>query len=162
MYDYDVDALTAMLSLLGGFVFVLLAIVIAMYVLCSMARMKVLKIYGYANPWMAWVPILCEFAIADAACEGKDKLPLFGASAPSWLFKFYWLISFAVGFVPVVGTVASIVLQVILLGTIYTHIYARIEDKELSDCQVLGYISGFFTIIAIVKFLCYDKDKRLA
>ncbi len=56
-------------------------------------------------------------------------------------------------FIPTVGSLLNLVLTVICLGTCYIKMYAKLDGRDEKDVQALGYVSGFFPIIAVFKFL---------
>lgn len=148
---------------IGGFMIIfILVILIGVYVLTALAIGRVLAIYGYENTWMAWIPFINYFALADAVCEGRQTLSLFGKELPAILFKFWWIGQYILSQIPYIGWICSIAVAVLFFGTVLTECYARIEDRPVEDMQVLGFISGWITIIPIIKFLTYDKNKRLS
>lgn len=139
----------------------LLVLAVALYVLTALAVSRVLGIYGYPNAWMAWIPFVNYYALADAVCEGRETLTLFGKDVPSIVFKLWWVGKYIVSFVPHIGSLLGIAVAVIFFGTVLAECYARMEDKPVEDMRMLGYISGWITIIPAIKFLSYDKNKKL-
>lgn len=69
------------------------------------------------------------------------------------IYKFWWILWIVLPFVPVIGSLASTVVLVVFLGNCYVKIYARLDGTSEQEQQVIGYLSGFLSIIAIVKFL---------
>lgn len=133
------------------FVFLFMAI---FYVLYGVSHMKALKALGYNRPWMAWIPFANYWALAEAALDGEESINFFNSlSVPATLFKLWWLISYGASFIPGVGAVLNIAMQVICLGTCYVKVYARLDGTTEEAAQALGYVSGFFPIIATFKFL---------
>lgn len=134
-----------------------LLIWIAFYVIQSVAYMKALKALGYDKAWLAWIPYVQYYACADAVSDNQENVYLFNKFlTPVWLFKFWWAIALAIGFLPLLSTVSGllkILLQVFFLGAVYTKMYARLEYKQEQDTQVIGCISGLFPIIASIKFI---------
>ena len=146
----------------GMFVFwlILMAILLGFVIISCVAHYKMLNMLGYANPIAAWIPIWNMYAIPDLVVGKEESMPVFGMKVPATLFKLYWLVSFGLGFVPVIGTLCSIVLNGICLGVCYGCIYSALDGKEYDDCEVLGLVSGFFGIIAVVKFLMAKPGKN--
>lgn len=136
------------------FVFIICA---AVYVLYAMAHMKALKALGYDKAWMAWIPYACNYACADAVSKDEDNVRMFDSfEIPAIIFKFWWVVSLALVFIPLNTTVESVInfaLNIVFLGCTYAKMYARLDAKAEKDEQVLGCVSGFFPIIAVVKFL---------
>lgn len=144
----------------GAVLLIVFLVIVAAYVLSSLAASRVLKIYGYKNAWMAWIPVLNFYALGDAAVP--HSLAFGGVELPAILFKVWWLLSFAVGYIPEIGSWLSLAVQIFFLGSVITEIYAAVEGKKKEDVRILGYLSGWIPIISWIKFLTYDKAKRIA
>ena len=146
---------------LGIYLIFLLVIAIAIYVLYSLSHMKALKALGYANPWMAWIPFLNYWALADVALNGEENMSLFGSlSIPAIVFKLWWVIYIVISCIPKVGGFLGLVLTIICLGTCYIKMYARLDGKDEKDVQVIGYLSGWIPLIAMCKFLAGKYDAQ--
>ena len=155
MTDYELLSVM-MASFAGAFVF--LAIFgIAVYVLYGMSHMKALKAMGYDKAWAAWVPFFNTYALADCIPETKEKVEIFGISIPGTVFKFWWLIGIVATWIPVVGSILSLVINFLGAGYCYTSIYSNLEGKSKDEVKVVGHISGLINIVAIVKFFTYKK-----
>ena len=116
--------------------------------------MKALKALGYSKAWMAWIPFVRLYAFADVAADNQENVHMFGSiSVPAVLYKFWWVVWIVLPFVPFIGSLASTVVLVVFLGNCYVKMYARLEGTTEQEQQVIGYLSGFLPIIAIVKFL---------
>lgn len=140
-----------------GVLLFLFVILVACYVLCSFSHMKALKALGYDKPWLAWIPYGVWFACADSVSIGEDSVKLFGnVSVSAMIFKIWWIVPLVLAFLPINGSVYNVInvlLRVAFLGCAYTKMYARLEYKAESDTQAVGYVSGLFPIVAVVKFL---------
>ncbi len=137
----------------GTMIFMLLIMGIS-YVLFGISHSKALKALGYDRPWMAWIPFANYWTFAEVAIDGEENVNLFDSfSVPATLFKLWWLIAYCVSVVPGVGAILNIAVRVICLGTCYIKVYARLDGKTETETQALGFLSGFFPIIAVVKFL---------
>lgn len=137
-----------------GVIAFLFLMLIGVYVLWSIACAKALIYAGYSNTWMAWIPIAREWALADAASAGSETLDMFGAQVPKILFELSGLL-FLIVIVPFIGAILFLPGTIILRGTIYSNLYATCEDVDISQTRVLGYLSGAFPIIALIKFFMY-------
>lgn len=140
-----------------GIILFLLVIAVAVYVLYGISHMKALKALGYDKAWMAWIPYACYYAFADAVTGDDDQVRLFNSfNLPSIVFKLWWIVPLVFTFVNLNSTVESVittVMNIVFLGCTYAKMYARIDGKSEQDEQVLGCVSGFLPIIAVVKFL---------
>lgn len=155
--DNDV---TFWIAILGAYIVAIVVIGLIVYVLSSLAHMKALKALGYDKAWMAWIPFAQQYALADVAADNQQSVHLFGSiSVPAVLYKFWWILWIVLPFVPIIGSLASTVVLVVFLGNCYVKIYARLDGTSEQEQQVIGYLSGFLSIIAIVKFLAGKYNK---
>lgn len=131
---------------------------IAVYVLYGLSHMKALKALGYDKAWMAWIPYAWYFACADAVSGEDENVKLFDSfEIPTIIFKLWWIVPLAFYFIPLnsrLEYVINLALQIVFLGCTYAKMYARLENRAEKDEQVLGCVSGFLPIVAVVKFLC--------
>lgn len=150
-----------LLAFLGAYLLVILVVLAVCYVLTSLAHMKALKALGYDKAWMAWIPFAQQYALADVAAGNQESVTLFGTlSVPAMLYKFWWVLWIICPFIPVIGTFATTALMIVFLGNCYVKIYARLDNTSEQEQQVIGYLSGFLVIIAVVKFLAGKYNAR--
>ena len=142
-----------------GIIVVAVLILIAWYVLSSLAHMKALKSLGYDKAWLAWIPYGVFYACADAVTGQDEKVKLFGSlEIPAMVFKLWWIVPVAFLLLPLNSTIENLitlVLDVVFLGCTYAKMYARLENKQENETRAIGCVSGFIQIIAVVKFLMY-------
>lgn len=142
---------------LGGtffvIVIVILGIFLAAYVIGAVAYQRGLRLCGYSKPWMAWIPFARQYALADAVGDADGNTTVLGFQIPSMVFNFWWVLQIAANWIPSVGTVISLVIGVICMGSCFGKMYSAIEGKAEEDTVAIGYVSGIFPIVAIVKFL---------
>lgn len=134
----------------------ILIFAIVCYVLYAFSHMKALKALGYNKAWLAWLaPLGLYYALADVTLdlEGDYEMELLSFRIPGLAFKLWYLIAVVISFIPVAGSILNIALTTVCAGTCYIKIYAKLEERDESDVQVIGYLSGLFPIIAIFKFL---------
>lgn len=152
----------ALLTGLGiGIILVCLVVSVAAYVLSAFAHFKALNALGYDKAWMGWIPYARFYAYADAVAGDEENVKLFDTlEIPAVVFKLWWVVELVLAVLSLVVSINStlvnvinIVLEVVFLGCTYAKMYARLENKTEKDEQVLGCVSGFLPIIAIVKFL---------
>lgn len=135
-----------------------IAVAIALYVLSSLGTYKVLKKLNYANPWMAWIPVLSLFALAHVTGNEEGNTKVLGYDVPTMVFSFWWIVYAAVSYIPHVGGLLATAVCVICLGTCFINIYSRCENKSEQEVTAIGYVSGLIPIIAYCKFLSYKND----
>ena len=153
------DFMAVVISIFVLILFITLIYNIAVYVIFSFSHMKALKLAGYRSPGYAWIPYVNYFAFADAVCEG-EYIYIFKFKIPTQYFRFWWVLFILLTFIPFAGIILAIITRIICMGTIYTKLYAKIEQTTEDKVQVLGYISGFLNIIAIVKFFTYKTPVK--
>ena len=133
---------------------------IFLWVFMSLAHMKALNALGYDKAWIAWIPYVSYYGLADAVCESEEKVTLFGKfEIPSILFKLWWILPLVLVFLPLGNAYALItrVIYVIFLGCTYAKMYARLDGKTEQETQVFGCVSGFIPLIAACKFIAIKK-----
>ncbi len=135
---------------------------LCLYVLNSLGREYVLKYLGFRHPWMAWLPLIGTIKLAACCDEGENKVNILGRTLPLELFMLWPLADplwrlLPTDFLPlgIAGIVFCFAVDILLGGAMYAILYAKMEGKTRRECAVLGYITGVFPIIAMVKFLIY-------
>lgn len=150
------DYYMASLGLGIGIIIFMIVIVVAVYVLFAISHMKALKALGYDKAWLAWIPYGIWFACADSVSKDEDQVRLFDSfNIPALVFKLWWLIPLVLLFIPLNSTLENIinlVLNIVFLGCSYAKMYARLDGKTEKEEQVLGCVSGFIPIVAVIKF----------
>ncbi len=151
-------------AIAGSIVLIIVALValLAVYVLTALAYQKVFKKFNYPRPWMAWIPLANSWAIADVIQDKEGNVTIFGQKIPAMAFNFWFVVPFLLSYIPGIGSLLNVAANVILFGTICIHLYSRIENKSEKDVQILGYVSGWISIIAIIKFLMIKDTDALA
>lgn len=135
---------------------IILSVALICYVLYSFSHMKALKALGYNKPWLAWfAPLGLYWALAAVSLDldGEYNMEVLSFEVPGIVFKLWYLIAVAVSIIPLAGAILSIILTVICAGTCYIKIYAKLDQRDESEVQVLGYLSALFPVIAVFKFL---------
>lgn len=156
------ENLSALFATFGLAIAICLAFVVVIYVLYCKAWSKILKMYGYENTWMAWIPYLQYYALADAAFKNKEKVKFFPWEMSAFVFKFWWVVALINVFWPSnIMSYAVVIAQTLALGTVFAHIFAKAEDKTYDETKFFALVAGFFPIIAMIKFFSYDKNKNL-
>lgn len=124
---------------------------IVVYVLHSISLYRGLSACGYVDPWMAWAPVLRQYALADCAVHGMDVVYVGRTPFPGWLFRFYWAICWALMLIPYGGWILSIALHVFAEGPCWAAMYGVVDGRDSKDEMLVGYLSAIVPIIPIVK-----------
>lgn len=160
MNEYETlgNGLSFFFCTVGIFFLILFAILIVCWVLWSVSSMKILKAFNYPNVWMAWIPGLNYFALAQLTADENKETTVVKWKIPTTVFSLWFIASLILPSIPGIGALLNTILQTICLGTCFSYIYAKCENKSIKDTQALGYVSGFFPIIALCKFLSYKNE----
>lgn len=146
----------SLFSLLGSmfsFGFNMIFVVIpalVIYVIEALAYYKLLTRMDYTNAWMAWIPYLNYFALADCVCY-SDYINIIGQEINTKLFRFWFIVSAILGCIPYVGSMLAFIIQTLCLGYCFTEIFASLEHKMTDETKLIGHLSGAFPIIGVIK-----------
>ena len=143
-------------AILGIFLLIMLAVCVVAYIFYGISHSRALKHMGYANPWAAWVPFYNFYALAD--CTKQSEFKLGTLVIPMNIFKWAWAAAFIVSFIPVIGSLAMLAILCIYQGWCYGLMYAVTERTPIDNTRTIGYVSGVFVIIPIVKFMQLSKE----
>lgn len=145
-----------------GIVFaaVTFALVIIVYIWSGIQISKVLRMLGYQKSWMAWIPLANYYALADAIKDENNNITAFGRDINYLFFAFFWIIGLVLSYIPRVGTLLNLTASIIGLGSVFSTIYSRLEDKKIKDTLMIGLISGLIPIVALIKFTGYKEEEK--
>ena len=154
------DEATLGLAMLGAIMVPMLIIVLVLYLVDAIARFKYLKIRGYVNAWMAFIPILNVYACVDATYGNVEKISVFGISLPAMIVKLYPLIiSVLAGIIsriPNVGGISS-ALSIVSLAVgiaVFIDMQERLQQEVSLGFAILANI---IAVIAPIKLLISCK-----
>ena len=150
-------------GVMGLIVFVcLLVLILPVYIVCALSEMHVLKLVKYDKVWMAWIPFANVYALMDGFKDVIIGFPLLNLCIGNQYFKITYFVSIILTFLGAtankgIGTIISLVL-LMLNASIYTYIYAVMENKGINETKIIGLISAFIPLIAIIKFFMYNEN----
>lgn len=151
-YNDDFYAIVFIAIIVFMLIFVVAGIVY--YICYGISHYRALKNLGYSNAWLVWLPVVNQFALAEGT--GVEYVDILGKQIHMKYFRFWWVLALLLVSIPMVGTMLSALLTIFCKGWCYSTIYARLENKDTSQTQVIGYISAWLTVIAVFK-LWYDN-----
>lgn len=155
----DYSSLGYFIAGLGAFAFVMVLVLIAVYIVAAIGIKKVLNYYGHRNPWMAFIPIVSTIALVQCMeADHEGNVFIFGKPIEKKWFQWFPVLQFLVGYVPMVGGIASTVLGVVCLFHLYKDLLTRADNRS-TDYTLLAAVSSVIGIVWIV--LCYTKFKRI-
>ena len=152
----------ALIVLLIFFVIFLFILAAALYVLKGFAYQKAMRLLKYNKSWMAWIPYARDYGLADAASGGEPTMKFFNADAPSWMFKFWFLFSYAISVFPMGGALAGFLYKLFFQGGVYRTVYAKLENRTINSATCVGFFSTVIDLIPIIKFLKYKYPEEEA
>lgn len=135
------------------------------YIADSFIFYKYLKANNYKNSWVIWVPFIRYKAINDVSMRlgGFDVNGIKTAS----LIQKYWYILFAIGEAYAKITSFFVSDNVILVvyyifklafpGSVYCHIFSKLENKPVKKERISCYLGCFFT--PVIDFKLYKIMK---
>lgn len=129
-------------------VIIFFAGVVVSYLWSSIVIRYMLKRVGYSHPNFAFVPFLNIYAMSDAL-PGGLVMVLGKFEVAHDIFKFWWLISFLIMFIPVVGPLVGILLNFGCLITIYTFFY-KFFKIPANYVFFLSLISVFIPFVFLI------------
>lgn len=113
---------------------------------------RMLKLCGYYNPKLAWIPIVNLMAIST--CTGAEEVDIIGNKRISMrLFKFWWILMFVLWLIPVVGAILELILMVLCMGWIYINALATILGTSTDEQVLSGYMCATNPILAVLVLL---------
>ena len=154
------ELIQLMVGLFGGFILGSVLLVIAAYIISSLAFVKIFTKLGYETPWFGWIPILNIFVLATLVTKGVSKVKVFGLfELDVTIYRFLWLAGIALGFIDgSLGRLLSFAFAVVYYGDMYSRVYAAIDNTGVENQTVLGAISAIISIIFPIKALASDSN----
>ena len=134
------DGFGAVFAVLGGMIFVMLIMLLAVYLVNGFGYMKLFKAAGYEPSWAMFVPILGGYALGMFLREENEDPECMG-----WLIAFYWIL----GLIPVIGSF------LVIAGGIFT-LMKKFQWLQKKQADTICYILLFLFPLA-VPFLMAGK-----
>lgn len=154
--------ITFLITLFAGITSLVIAaciglIGIAYYIWQSLEFYWLFKMCSYSNAWMAWIPILRYYALAEVTgdASGQTRLYLINQDISTDLFRFWPILTLVVSRINGVGGILELLLTILCLGSCFTTVYSKFENRHPDEMKVLGYLSGWLPIIGVIKLTQY-------
>lgn len=154
--------ITLLITLLAGITSMVIGLTVAglglaWYIWQSLELFWLYQMCNYRNAWMAWIPILRYYALAEVTGDatGMTRLYLIGQDISTDLFRFWPILTLVVSRINGVGGILETLLTILCLGSCFTTIYSKFENRPPEEVQILGYVSGALPIIGIIKLTQY-------
>ncbi len=165
----------ALWTLFQGLAAVVAILIGGLYLLDAFARFKYLKVRGYRNSFLAFIPFANIWASVEATYGNCKEINLYGWRAPAIIVKLWGIIFYAftvaAGKIPIVGRVLVMVLfamNIAVMVQVYKDMMERLGKEEglfaAVIAVVLNFISSYKVIGATGRFqdgeLDYKSDDR--
>ncbi len=170
------DEATTLLALIGAIVVPIVIICIAVYLVDAIAKFKYLKVRGYANAWMAFIPYLNTYSCVDATYGNVEQIKIFGISLPSIVVKLYpvvcTVLTGILSRIPSVGTGLSSLVSLILIA-VSVAVFMDMQERLGQEVSIgFAILANIIAIIAPIKLLMscsglavgafdYNTDQRV-
>jgi len=140
----DTAAALGILAVLGGFIFIVVLIAIACYVLMALGLYKLAKNRGIENPWLAWIPIAQYYTLGKLI----GSLNIGGWQVPTveLFLPIGALVVMFLNWIPVIGWLLSLAYFVLYLFAIY-KLYKMYRPQSAVLWLVLSIIFPFMGAI---------------
>lgn len=127
------------------------------YIWASMEFFWLFQMCGYHNAWMAWIPILRYYALAEVTGDGmgQNRLYLIGTDIATDLFRFWPILTLIISRIDHVGGILELLLTILCLGSCFTTVYSKFEKRNPGEVNVIGYLSGWIPLIGVIKLTQY-------
>ena len=151
----DLEALVAFGVVFSLFAFV---IMVVLYILGAIARFKYLRVRGYENSWLAFIPVINVYGLVEATYGKGEKIRIYGWDAPAIVLKIWPIINFILSFflspIPYIGGVIGLVLTILnimFLVLIFRDSMERLNKQVSSGLAVLAIL---ITLVQNIMLLC--------
>ncbi len=146
-----------LLGFMVSFLLVFAIIGLILYLVDAIATFKYLKVRGYANAWMAFIPFCNTYATVEATYGNVEKIKLFGIELPAIVVKLYPVILAAVSgvatYIPKISGALTTIVSVLTIAVgvaIFIDVMERLSDEVSVGFAILANI---ITIIVPIKIL---------
>ena len=147
-----------MIALLNGTV-TIISIIISffLYALVHIPVYLLYKRWGYDKAWMAFFVFLHPYAISELSeVDGTGQTSILGIIVPRRLLGIILCIA---NFLPIIGHsygfLVSLIIDILLFGTLFRDLYAKMDNKPVDSTRLLGVLSGLLYIIYWFKCLIW-------
>ena len=86
---------------------------------------------------------------------GQTRLYLINTDISTDVFRFWPILTLVVSRINGVGGILELLLTILCLGTSFTTVYSKFENRSPDEEKVLGYLSGWIPLIGVIKLTQY-------
>lgn len=154
-------------------IFIAVALLIG-YIIDSIMKMKIFRLFGTCSPGLAWVPFYSSYLLGRT-CNGLngENIGIFGMRVPNWFYNFGWLVPTFLAFIGAgiygasqgnisafgfLGT-ASRVFEFIYWSSIWSFLFSRLDGRYEQEVRVIAIISAIFGVVGFFKVLLDGSDQ---
>ncbi|MDO5563856.1 MAG: hypothetical protein Q4F88_01305 [Eubacteriales bacterium] len=145
--NYDEKTLAVIgVALVGMLIFWIICALIV-YIINSIAYMKIFKAYDYSHPGYAWVPFLNLHILGNLSFTDPVEFGKYSYSKKYVIW--WWVVDIILCAIPRVGGFLAILLTLLCLGKCYNMVYKKLDPAY--DGKALGIISALIPIVMWIK-----------
>lgn len=155
-YTYGMnDTMAGVLAVLGGLLIVALLIALVAYILFALGLSRMAKLRGLDNTFLAWIPVANAYLLGKVA----DDVNRYLGKQTNYrtILLVLSIISFAGGFIPVVGALASFGCGIAMIVVQAIALYAIYKDYSPDNAVIMLVTSIIFSISFIFLFAIRNK-----
>lgn len=156
--------ITLFLTLLAGITSLIIGLCVggiwlALYIWQSLEFYWLFRMCSYPNAWMAWIPLLRYYALAEVTGDGmgQTRLYIINQSISTDIFRFWPIVALVVSSFRNVGGILELLITILCLGSCFTTVFSKFENRDPNEVKVLGYLAGWIPLIGIIKLTQYRR-----
>lgn len=144
---------SSVIAFIGGFIFVLMILVIVLYVLAALGMQAMARKLGIENPWIAWIPVVNVYTLGKIA---GDQVTIFNKviSKLGVVLLVGGICIGIISFIPIIGLLAGIAYAVIYFVALY-KVYRIFAENSATLYLVFSII-----ISVTAPFFIYFASKN--
>lgn len=147
----DLVSLGYFIAEMGIIAIIILLLILVVYFIGVVGNIRVLEYYNHPNVWMAFIPIISTVALIQCVKEDYNgNILIFNKPIAKKHFIWAPILVVVLGFVPVLGSLLSTVLNIICLTYVYRDLLSRACREDMT---IVSLISAFIPIVWVV--MCY-------
>ena len=149
------------LSILAGWAFILIIMLVASYLLQAFSIYYVLKNLSYPEPLLAFIPFANMYALSSIVPSYNDGKVYVTATIgiKREVFNIWWLIAILVTMIPAVGWLLSLIIRIPCYTRIIQYVYSVFDKRREEEETILAVVSAIFPIIFFIRCLIYMFSK---
>lgn len=146
------------------FITIFVLVLAAIFIFTCFCIYKILDYFNFEHKVLGtFVPIYQQYALCSVVAGKSDtvRISFIKYDVDRKVFKWSFLAPFIVAFIPVLGTLASLVVQVMWWATIFTYLEARIKKISIDEVNTVKQVLlGIFWYLGLFICFIWIEDKK--